>query len=262
VLSIMALAGPLGCAGDDDHAGSGSGGGGTGATGGGARPPDSGCTRGTPRRVSATKSGYDGWLVLCATRDRSAVRIKNISGNSFVVWTTDEDTYLKMVVVPPTDTFAGYLASSVVTPGDDDGNGNWALPPGSTLIARNDLGPAGVRFQLSAQDTAAFNAAHSSGAYVDRLGVPRSEELSRKGVACANSAADAAKDEGRLDLALDAITVRTTCRGFLDDVLHVESQPVEDTQTAWRKVLANARRLAGGNWDDELAYGIARLAHR
>jgi hypothetical protein len=264
LLSIAAMAGPLGC-GDDD------GGGGDDGSGGGGVPPeeppeepvaDSGCTADAPTRVGATDPGYDGWLILCVTGDRSVLRIKNTSGNSFVVWTTDDDTYLDMTAVPPTDTWAGYLASTAVPPGDDDGNGAWALPPESTLVAANDYGPAGVRFQLSARDTAAFNTAHSSGAYVDRLAVSRSQALVNKGLACADSAANAVEEQSRLDLALDAIKVQTTCQGFLNDAIQQDGQVADDTQSAWRRFLANAKRLAGGNWDDELAYGIARLARR
>lgn len=263
LLSIAVMAGPLGC-GDDDG-----GGGGGGSGGGGGLPPeeppeepvaDSGCTADVPIGVGATDPGYDGWLVLCVTDDRSVLRIKNTSGNSFVVWTTDDDTDLDMTAVPPTDTFAGYLASEAVRPGDDDGNGYWALPPESTLVAANDYGAAGVQFQLNAQNTAAFNAAHSSGAYVDRLAVSRSQALVDKGLACAGSAANAVESQSRLDLALDAIKVRTTCQGFLDDAIQRDGQVADDTQSAWRQFLANAKRLAGGNWDDELAYRIAGFA--
>ncbi len=264
LLSIAAMAGPLGC-GDDDGGGSGDGGGGGGrSTEELPEEPvsDSGCTDDVPTRVGATEPGYDGWLVLCVTDDRSVLRIKNTSGNSFVVWTTDDDTDLDMTAVPPTGTFAGYLASTAVPPGDNDGDGNWALPPESTLDATNDYGPAGIRFQLSIQDTAAFNAARSGGAYVDRLSVSRSQALVNKGLACADSAANAAEDESRLDLALDAIKVRTTCQGFLDDAIQQDGAVADDTQTAWRRFLANSKRLAGGNWDDELAYGIARFARR
>jgi hypothetical protein len=251
-LSVAAMAGPLGCGDDDD--------------GGDALPPeepvvDSGCAPDAPTRVSATDPGYDGWLVLCVSDDRSVVRIKNTSGNSFVVWAVD-NTYLDMAAVPPTDTMAGFLASGAVSPGDGDENGNWALPPGSTVVAESDYGPAGVRFQLSAQDTAAFNTAHSIGAYVDGLAVSRSQALVNKGLACANSAANAAEEQSRLDLALDAINVRTTCRSFLADAIQQDGQVADDTESAWRRFLANAKRLAGGNWDDELAYGVARFARR
>ena len=58
------------------------------------------------------------------------------------------------------------------------------------------------------------------------------------------------------------MTVRATCQSFLDDARQRNAQVPDDTETAWRRVLANAKRLAGGNWDDELAYGIARLARR
>jgi hypothetical protein len=44
--------------------------------------------------------------------------------------------------------------------------------------------------------------------------------------------------------------------------LQQDGQVADDTQSAWRRFLANAKRLAGGNWDDELAYGIARFARR
>jgi hypothetical protein len=267
LLSIAAMAGPLGC-GDDDGGDSDQGGDGAGS---GGLPPeepaeepvaDAGCTDDVPTRVGATDPGYDGWLVLCVTDDRSVLRIENTSGNSFVVWTSDNDTALDMTALPATETFAGYLASAAVPPGDQDGDGNWALPPGSTLVATNDYGPAGVQFQLSAQDTAAVNAAQAGGGYVDRLAISRSATLVKKGLACANSASNAAEQQSRLDLALAAISVRNTCKSFLDDAIQRDGQVVDDTDSAWRRFLANAKRLAGGTWDDELAYSIARFAHR
>jgi hypothetical protein len=272
LLLILASAGAIGC-GDDDSGGSQGGDSGSawdsaseGDTGlpPSAPPeePGSDCPSDVPTKVDATDPGYNGWLVLCASDDRSTLQIENTSGNSFAVWPTDEGTQLEMTHVPSTVTFAGYLASLAVPPGDNDGNGTWALPPDSTLVATNDYGAASVQFQLNIHDTAAFNAAHSSAAYVDGLGVSRSRALVEKGLACADSAADAAKEQERLDLALDAIRVRTTCKGFLDDALQREGQALDDTQSAWRRFLANAERLAGGNWDDELVYGIARFARR
>jgi hypothetical protein len=255
LLSMVAVMGPLGCGGGDD---------GGGSDGDGSTEPvaDPGCTTQIPHRVAATDHGYDGWLTLCVTGDRSRLRIKNRSGNSFVVWTRNAGTSLRMTAVPSTTTFAGYLASQAIPPGDPDQNGKWALPPGSIIVASNELGPTAVVFQLSATDTGAFNAAHSAGAYIDRLGVSRSEALVNKGLACASSAGDAATEQRRLDLALDAVEVRTSCKGFLDDALQHDGQAGEETASAWRTFEADAKRFAGGNWDDELAYGIARFAHR
>jgi hypothetical protein len=213
-------------------------------------------------RVGATYSGHDGWLTLCVTPDRSRLRIKNRSGNSFVVWITDVNTSLRMASEPSTNTSAGFLAIQAVPPGDPDGNGNWALPPDSTIVASNDIGPTAVSFQLSASDTGAYNAAHSAGAYIDRLRISRSGALVNEGLACAHSAGNAATEQRRLDLALDAVEVRSTCKGFLDDALQRDGQPGEETESAWHAFQSNAKRLAGGNWDDELAYGIAKLAHR
>jgi hypothetical protein len=277
LLSFAMLAASAGC-GDDDDDGDGGGGGGGGVSsgsgsgnagdGGGVPteepedPVDDGCTADVPTRVYATKHGYDGWLILCVTDDRRVLRIQNTSGNSFFVWATDGNTRLRMTAVPPTTTFAGYLASSAVRPGDPDGNGYWILTPASTLVATNAYGPTGVLFQLSPENTAAYNAAHSGGAYVDRLAISRSRALVGKGLACADSASNAIKAQDRLDVALAAINVRRTCQGFLNDAIQREGQVGDDTQTAWRRFLAFSKRLAGGNFDDELAYGIARLAHR
>ena len=66
-------------------------------------------------------------------------------------------------------------------------------------VATHDVGPIAVRFQLSAVDTAAFNAGHSAGAYIDSLRVSRSGALVNKGLACANSPGDAATEQRRLD---------------------------------------------------------------
>jgi hypothetical protein len=257
LLSIAAMLGPLGC-GDDDS------GDGTSYTGSDAAPEpthDPGCTDEIPNRVGATDSGYDGWLTLCVTDDRDVVRVKNRSGNTFFVWSTNQDTSLEVTEAPSTKTFAGYLASQAVPPGDPDENGYWMLTPDATIVATNEYyEPAAVKFQISPENTAAYNAGHSSGAYVDRLAVSRSQALVNKGLACANSASNAAGDQSRLDLALDAVTVRSACKGFLDDALKRDAQAVDDTEGAWRKVLNSAKRLAGGSWDDELAYGIARFA--
>ena len=254
LLSVAAMAGPLGCGDDGEEEG--------GSEGGAVATADDGCTTDLPKRVGATDPGYDGWLVLCMTDDGSRVQVENTSGNSFFVWAVDDATYLDMTAEPSTETFAGYLATSAFPPGDGDGNGYWALPPESTLLATSVSGAARINFQVDAGATAAYNAAHSSGAYVDRLAVPRSRALVDKGLACANNAAEAAEQQPRLDLALDALAVRASCQGFLDDALQREGQAVDDTSSAWRKVLANAKRLAGGSWDDELAYGIGRLLRR
>ena len=52
---------------------------------------------------------------------------------------------------------------------------------------------------------------------------------------------------------LDAVQVRSTCKGFLDDALQRDGQAGQEADSAWRTFQANAKRLAGGNWDDELA---------
>jgi hypothetical protein len=108
--------------------------------------------------------------------------------------------------------------------------------------------------------TAAFYAAHSGGAYLDGLAVSRSQALVNKGLACSDSAANAVEEQSRLDLALDAIKVRTTCQGFLDDAIQQDGQVADDTQSAWRRFPRQRKAARGRELGRRAGLRIARFA--
>jgi hypothetical protein len=268
LVSIATLAIALAGCGDNDDASDDTSGSGADTSLSTPTPsPDDGCDYDFPNRVTPTPRETGALVTVCTTDGRQVLTLKNTSLKVLRVWAASDDPPTRLTVSAGVAKTPADLAALDTAPASCRTDViECTLPAGATVTAQTTADRAvNVHFAQAPGRTAVAGLTRILTSWAVGKVSPRFA-LRQRVEACAENARNEIDRISESSVYLEDVTRQTlgaysSCGSLIRDVLRETGDEAPKEESGIRQVLAEAKVLFGGSYDDEIVETVVRVFH-